>query len=98
MIFLTAATLELSEIFGQSASFTFGNTILAAFALLIGVAILFWLARAPFGAILLLGLPLMGALALMLGGDQAIMAIYLLGAAVIGVLIFLAIGQITQKW
>jgi len=89
--------LELAEIFGQAVNMAFGDIGIAVIVLFAGIAVIMWKSNVPLGAILLVGLPFVGAL-VQATTQNFIVTLFAVGLIIVAFLIWLALGELTKKY
>ena len=89
--------MELAEIFGQAINMAFGDIGLAVIVLFAGIAVIMWKSNVPLGAILIIGLPFVGAL-MQATTQNFVITLFAIGFIVIAFMIWLALGELTKKY
>lgn len=87
----------LNEIFSEVIGLAFGDVGLALIIFIASVAVLMWKANVPTGSMLMIGLPLMGAL-VMVVTDDFVVTLFAMALIVVGLMLWIAIGEITKKY
>jgi len=88
---------SLAEIFSEVIGMAFGDVGIALIIFIASVAVLMWKANVPVGAMLMNGLPLMGAL-VMVVTDDFVVTLFAMGLVTVGFMLWIAIGEITKKY
>jgi len=88
---------SLAEIFSNVIGMGFGDVGLALIIFIASVAVLMWKSNVPVGAMLMIGLPLMGAL-VMVVTDDFVMTLFAMGLVAVGFMLWIAIGELTKKY
>jgi len=88
---------SLAEIFGQVISLGFGDVGLALIVLLVGIAVILWVSNVPLGAMLIIGLPFLGAVVQAVTQDFVV-TIFAMALATVGMVIWIAIGELSKKY
>lgn len=87
----------IGDLFGEAANLAFGDIGLAVIVLFAGIGIIMWKGNVPLGAILLIGLPFIGALVQATTQDF-IVTLFAMALVTIGMMVWFAIGETTKKY
>jgi len=88
---------SLAEIFSIVIGSAFGDVGIALIIFIASVSVLMWKSNIPVGGMLMIGLPLMGAL-VMVVTDDFVVTLFAMALIVVALMLWIAIGELTKKY